>query len=72
MLIACSHLRCLQTWSSFSGESMDCLIYIYVFSFILFFLGIYLHEVIPQEKGIARHPFFFLSGLKSLYTYGNF
>lgn len=55
MFQACSNDSCFKQLSDLSDESVTCLKIMYSSFFILQFLGMYLHEVIPQEFG-TRQP----------------
>jgi hypothetical protein len=44
----------------------NCIVSLYVGAIILFLLGAYLLEVLPQEFGVRQHPLF---PLKSLWMF---
>ena len=54
MFNACSNDSCYKHFSNFSEEDKTCLIIIYC-SFVFFqLLGMYLHEVVPQQYGTRQ------------------
>ena len=58
MLNKCSLGECIRSWSGVVGELRDCIIFLYVFFVFTFIVGIYLHEIIPQEYGVSRSPLY--------------
>ena len=61
--IKCGYEVCLQDLSKLPDELVTCIIILYVSAFIYIFLGIYLYEVIPQQFGIRKSPFFCIKPL---------
>lgn len=64
MSIACSNSECYRYMNNITDEMLDCVIFLYVGAFFFFLIGIYLHEVVPQDYGTPKHPLFFLSFCK--------
>jgi hypothetical protein len=58
MLINCSDADCYNDMAEISTEMTHCIITLYVGGILLFLLGAYLLEVLPQEFGVRRHPLF--------------
>jgi hypothetical protein len=58
MLISCSDNGCFTEFSMITDEMNHCIVTLYVGAVILFLLGAYLLEVLPQEFGVRRHPLF--------------
>lgn len=58
MLINCSDNACFTDISTITDEMKNCLIALYLGALILFLLGAYLLEVLPQEFGVRQHPLF--------------
>ncbi len=59
----CGYEECISSVYNMPEELVICLIVLYVSSVIYIFLGIYLYEVIPQQFGIRKSPFFCIEGL---------
>ena len=57
---ACSNNLCYKTFDVIPEEINSCFWVLYFGALIFLVLGIYLHEVVPQEYGIRKHPLFFL------------
>jgi len=55
---ACSNDLCYKSFDILPKELNDCILSLYIGALIFLILGIYLHEVIPQEYGIRKHPLF--------------
>ena len=64
--IACSNDNCFTNLKGITSEMIDCIVFLYVGSIVLLILGIYLYEVIPQEYGIRKHPFFCIKRKKKM------
>jgi len=58
MLMNCSDADCYNTIGEINGEMKNCLASLYVGFVVLFALGAYFLEVLPQEFGVKRHPLF--------------
>ena len=58
MLIQCSDVTCYEDIGLISPEMKNCLVSLYVGGVVLFLLGAYLMEVLPQEFGVSRPPLF--------------
>lgn len=69
MSLACSNYECYRYFDSITEEMAECLLFLYLGAIFFFFFGIYLHEVIPQEYGIPKHPLFFLRYFKDLFYF---
>lgn len=54
MLTKCSNNLCLTSWKQAPDEMIDCVVYLYACFAVFMVLGMYLHEIIPQEYGVAR------------------
>lgn len=54
MLTKCSNNVCIRSWDSVPSEMKDCILYLYLSFVVFMLLGMYLHEIIPQEYGVAR------------------
>jgi len=67
MYYACGFASCIGSLATVSEEVWDCIIILAIVSAILFILGIYLFEVIPQGIGVPNHPLFFLCWFKELF-----
>lgn len=63
---ACGFDFCLSDISLIDGEIWRCVLFLYISSTVFLILGVYLHEVVPQEFGVPRHPLFIFSWLKKL------
>ncbi|KAL4456247.1 hypothetical protein ABPG74_014208 [Tetrahymena malaccensis] len=61
---ACSNGQCFRRWDSITDEIKDCIIFLYVGFVVFTLLGVYLHEVIPQEFGTQQHWLFCLRKLR--------
>jgi len=64
----CGFDTCIYSLEIADEEMWNCIGLMYLVSTILLFLGIYLHEVVPQEYGVARHPLFFIDWLKEKFS----
>lgn len=61
MLIKCSTNECLNSFSVLPDEMKHEIAYLYICFFVFQLIGMYLHEVIPQEFGVAKpllYPFY--------------
>ncbi|CAD8183724.1 unnamed protein product [Paramecium octaurelia] len=57
--MACAQTGCISQLSPLTSEVQGCIISLYV-NFIVFgLLGVYLHEIIPQEFGVSSEPWIF-------------
>lgn len=63
LTMECGYSVCINDISKSSPELIRCIILLYTTSLIYTILGIYLYEVIPQEFGIKKSPFFCLKFL---------
>jgi ABC-type multidrug transport system fused ATPase/permease subunit len=63
MLINCSDATCFTSFDMITDEMKNCIAALYVGAVVLFLLGAYLLEVLPQEFGVRRHPLFPITGL---------
>lgn len=61
---ACSNDLCYKKIDDLPQEFSDCLISLYLVSLVFLVFGIYLHEVVPQEYGVRKHPFFIFSACR--------
>lgn len=68
MLIECSDYYCYQSLSSITQEMQQCIAFLYIGFIFFFFLGAYLFEILPQELGVKRSPFFPFVWLYKLVT----
>lgn len=59
MKIACAQTGCISVFSPLTSELTGCIISLYVNFILIGFLGIYLHDVIPQEFGVSQEPWVF-------------
>eukprot|EP00826_Nyctotherus_ovalis_P049944 TRINITY_DN6072_c0_g2_i3.p1 TRINITY_DN6072_c0_g2~~TRINITY_DN6072_c0_g2_i3.p1 ORF type:complete len:438 (-),score=123.72 TRINITY_DN6072_c0_g2_i3:948-2261(-) len=62
----CGFEYCIYDVSAADDEIWNCMALLYGIPTILIVLAIYLHEVLPQEYGVPRHPLFFLSPIREL------
>lgn len=60
MSFACSNGSCFSSISQIDDEMVSCIVVLYC-SLILFFLSIYLYEVVQQEYGVKKNLLFFLN-----------
>ena len=58
--IKCSNFVCARGFSDFDAEMVQCLLILYFGAVVYLALGIYLDEVLPQEYGVRKKPFYFL------------
>lgn len=49
---------CVKSVRDISAESKNCIIMLYVCGILYLLVGIYLHEVISQEFGTKKSPWF--------------
>jgi hypothetical protein len=63
LTIKCGYESCINEFGSIPDELQKCIIILYISAFIYLFLGIYLYEVIPQQFGVRKSPFFCIEGL---------
>ena len=63
LTIKCGYESCISDFGSIPDELQNCIIILYISAFIYIFLGIYLYEVIPQQFGVRKSPFFCIEGL---------
>ena len=56
----CGWKQCLSHWNHIPEEVWELIQVLYVQSFIILFIAIYLNEVVPQQYGVPKHPLFFL------------
>jgi hypothetical protein len=54
MLNKCSGNECFNSFKAIPSEMRDEIVYLYVGFLVFQLLGMYLHEVIPQEFGVAK------------------
>ena len=57
----CSDGSCIENFSQLTPVMWTSLIGMYVGAFAILLVGLYLEQVWPQEFGVARHPFFFIT-----------
>ncbi len=65
---ACGFDTCFSSLDVPDAEVWDCLKVLYLSSTFYLLLGLYLHEVVPQEFGVSRHPLFLLDWIKRLFA----
>ncbi len=58
MFINCSNDHCLTTLESLPVELVRCIVIVYATALVFMLVGMYLHEVVPQEFGISKSLFF--------------
>ena len=63
LTIKCGYESCINEFGNISDELQKCIIILYISAFVYLFLGIYLYEVIPQQFGVRKSPFFCIEGL---------
>lgn len=59
----CGYEKCIGSFGEMPDELVTCLWVLFLTGFIYIFIGIYLYEVIPQQFGVRKHPFFCLKRL---------
>jgi len=64
----CGFETCYTRLELFDREVWRCLTILYLTSTLFLILAIYLHEVLPQEYGVPRHPCFIFSWMKNCFT----
>ena len=57
---ACSNDLCYKSFEVLPSEFNDCMLSLYLGAVVFLILGLYLHEIIPQEYGIRKHPLFII------------
>ena len=63
LTIKCGYSSCISDISYLDPELRLCLIVLFITPFIYSLLGIYFYEIIPQQFGVKKHPFFCLKGI---------
>jgi hypothetical protein len=58
LTMKCGYETCISSFSDMPEELVYCLWVLFLTGFIYIFVGIYLYEVIPQQFGVRKHPFF--------------
>ena len=66
LIHGCGFEYCIYDLSAADEEIWNCMALLYAVPTVLIILAIYLHEVLPQEYGVPRHPLFFLSFIRKL------
>ena len=61
--MSCGYSVCISNFNDATPELIKCIILLYVTAIAYTLIGIYLYEVIPQEFGIKKSPFFCLKFL---------
>jgi hypothetical protein len=63
LTMSCGYSSCIGSMSEITPELTKCLIILFLSSVVYTFVGIYLYEVIPQQFGVSKNPFFCLNFL---------
>lgn len=61
--MSCGYTSCIGSVGDMPSEMVKCLIILYISSIVYAFVGMYLYEVIPQQYGISKSPFFCIKNL---------
>ena len=67
MMMECSNGDCFFDITNISQEMKNCIVFLYVGFLLFFLLGAYLFEVIPQQFGVSRSPFFPFQSLSYIF-----
>jgi hypothetical protein len=63
LCISCGYKGCVASMSEIPDEIGWCVAMLYISAAVFTILGIYLYEVIPQQYGVRKSPFFCIEGL---------
>jgi hypothetical protein len=58
----CGYDVCIKSLYHLDDELITCLVILYITPWLYIIFGMYFYEVIPQQFGVRKSPFFFLSG----------
>lgn len=62
--MGCANGKCYKKFEDIPNELITCIILLYVGAIVYFVLGVYFHEVVPQEYGTSQEMLFFLKSCR--------